>query len=66
MMPIWKYAWEIIVASSAWRPRRPSRVRSLLTELAARIQQRRAELLVLAEKIGEIETDADEHRYVPC
>ncbi|WFD33862.1 Cochaperone prefoldin complex subunit [Malassezia cuniculi] len=33
-------------------------------ELAARIQQRRAELQVLAEKIGEIEADADEHRYV--
>lgn len=38
----------------------------LLTELAARIQQRRAELQVLAEKIGEIEADADEHRYVSC
>lgn len=35
-----------------------------LTELALRIQQRRAELQVLAEKIGEIEADADEHRYV--
>lgn len=36
----------------------------MLTELAVRIQQRRTELQVLAEKIGELEADTDEHRCV--
>ena len=33
------------------------------TELAVVAQQRRSELQAIAEKIGEIESDADEHRY---
>ena len=32
-------------------------------ELAVLAQQRRSELQAIAEKIGEIESDADEHRY---
>ena len=32
--------------------------------MAIRIQQRRNELQTIVEKIGEIESDADEHRYV--
>ena len=33
-------------------------------EKTAKIQQRRNELQTIVEKIGEIESDADEHRYV--
>ncbi|KAI3628111.1 Cochaperone prefoldin complex subunit [Malassezia furfur] len=33
-------------------------------ELAVLVQQRRSELQAIAEKIGEIESDADEHRLV--
>lgn len=33
-------------------------------ELSLLIQQRRAELQTIAEKVSEIESDADEHRYV--
>lgn len=36
----------------------------LTTELSVLIQQRRTELQTIAEKVSEIESDADEHRYV--
>ncbi|WFD25672.1 Cochaperone prefoldin complex subunit [Malassezia nana] len=36
----------------------------LTTELSVLIQQRRTELQTIAEKVSEIESDADEHRLV--
>jgi len=54
----------------AWPPSAPravsrgNRGRRADTDLAVRIQQRRVELRALAEKIGEIESEADEHRCV--
>jgi len=41
-------------------------VRALFShaELSLLIQQRRTELQAIAEKVSEIESDADEHRYV--
>lgn len=36
----------------------------LMTERGMLVQQRRSELQAIAEKISEIESDADEHRYV--
>lgn len=61
--PLKKYGIKKLIAAERWRYVWSS-ILTHVQEMALRIQQRRNELQTIVEKIGEIESDADEHRYV--